>query len=846
MQHHYGLLLVLSALTSTTYCQLTQTLGGTASLSSNPNLVGNDVYQRSEIFPIDGQRTWLDDSFSLPTGTLTRFYIFIAGDSDFQGRSTNIRLQIWRPFNIGTNTFQLVWEQRISVVAPYPTGYLYTFTLSQGQQFAVQDGDQVGFTCEDTFCPVSYDQTSNHRTQFYKGGFNYPVLGSSYPFDILGFMSTWSIAVEMTGQSSSCQINTITGVAVPGGSFLVSSSANAHGNDVKQRAFYPNVVPWTAYIDYYNSLSLGNLTTIYLYVNYIAGASPVNILLQIWRPIKTTDRYFELVWQVRTSVSPGSNSPSGALYRWDLPYQYTLRVNPGDKLGFTCEGTICPISYDVSSDDRCEITYVGGNAATPCVRELISTDAYYFSPGVVFQTFSAAAVVTGYNCPIDLCIVLDSSGSIREGNVNGVDNWQLMLNFVINLLQFFNVDCKTDRVGLVRFSSTADNQFFMNTFCNNYDLQLQINKTGYLNAQTNMADAFNLVATYQYGNSKYGARLDTAYPLIVVITDGVANVKVNETSYQIERMKDITSLIYALGITNKIDVNQIKSIATSEDYGGGENKSYWLTNDFQSLNSLTQLYDQIVKLRVNCGSSPVNLTPGFPGPPGATGPMGSNGPPGATGATGATGAQGPGIVVTGPPGPPGNTGPPGSPGIPGAPGATGPAGPGYPPACQSSGGGSASNCNIDLVFVVDSSYLLGSSYWSNAINFMVNIVNAMTIGTSNAQIGLVTLGFNPTIVFRLNTYSTKASIISAIQAASYGPQWTNIASGLSILPTDLFTAGNGDRSNFPNVAVVILGVPANQGQSSTFTSAQAVWAAGISVFTIGTNQASTSEVQGIS
>lgn len=95
----------------------------------------------------------------------------------------------------------------------------------------------------------------------------------------------------------------------------MSSSANAHGNDVKQRAFYPNVVPWTAYIDYYNSLSLGNLTTIYLYVNYIAGASPVNILLQIWRPIKTTDRYFELVWQVRTSVSPGSNSPSGALYR---------------------------------------------------------------------------------------------------------------------------------------------------------------------------------------------------------------------------------------------------------------------------------------------------------------------------------------------------------------------------------------------------------------------------------------------------------------------------------------------------------------------------------------------------
>ena len=156
------------------------------------------------------------------------------------------------------------------------------------------------------------------------------------------------------------------------------------------------------------------------------------------------------------------------------------------------------------------------------------------------------------------------------------------------------------------------------------------------------------------------------------------------------------------------------------------------------------------------------------------------------------------------------------------------------------------DCNIDLVFVVDSSYLLGSSYWSNAINFIVNIVNAMTVGSSNAQIGLITLGFNPTVVFRLNTYTTKSSIISAIQAVTYGPQWTNIASGLNILTTDLFTAVQGDRSNFPDVAVIILGVPANQGQSFTFTSAQAVWAANISIFTIGTHQALTSEVQGIS
>ena len=129
---------------------------------------------------------------------------------------------------------------------------------------------------------------------------------------------------------------------------------------------------------------------------------------------------------------------------------------------------------------------------------------------------------------------------------------------------------------------------------------------------------------------------------------------------------------------------------------------------------------------------------------------------------------------------------------------------------------------------------------------MVNIVNAMTIGTSNARIGLVTLGYDPTVVFHLNTYSTKSSIISAIQAVTYVSQWTNIASGLNILTTDLFTVAKGDRSNVPNIAVVILGVPANQGQSSTFTSAQAVWATDISIFAIGTNQANSTEVQSIS
>ena len=76
--------------------------------------------------------------------------------------------------------------------------------MTQSQQFAVLAGDKLGWTCEDTFCPIAFDESSNHRTLFYVGGTCYPELGSSYAFDNLGYQSIWSVAVEIAGQSAPC------------------------------------------------------------------------------------------------------------------------------------------------------------------------------------------------------------------------------------------------------------------------------------------------------------------------------------------------------------------------------------------------------------------------------------------------------------------------------------------------------------------------------------------------------------------------------------------------------------------------------------------------------------------
>ena len=59
-------------------------------------------------------------------------------------------------------------------------------------------GDHIGWTCENIYCPISYDD-SGDVTQFFKYGDNLPILSNTYSFDVVGLGSTWSVAVELQG-----------------------------------------------------------------------------------------------------------------------------------------------------------------------------------------------------------------------------------------------------------------------------------------------------------------------------------------------------------------------------------------------------------------------------------------------------------------------------------------------------------------------------------------------------------------------------------------------------------------------------------------------------------------------
>lgn len=76
-------------------------------------------------------------------------------------------------------------------------------TLANYQQFQTLDGDRIGWTCEDPWCPIQYTAVVGRTTRFYNSGAlnsaTFPQLYNNYLFDATGVASVWSAAVEIQG-----------------------------------------------------------------------------------------------------------------------------------------------------------------------------------------------------------------------------------------------------------------------------------------------------------------------------------------------------------------------------------------------------------------------------------------------------------------------------------------------------------------------------------------------------------------------------------------------------------------------------------------------------------------------
>ena len=154
---------------------------------------------------------------------------------------------------------------------------------------------------------------------------------------------------------------------------------------------------------------------------------------------------------------------------------------------------------------------------------------------------------------------------------------------------------------------------------------------------------------------------------------------------------------------------------------------------------------------------------------------------------------------------------------------------------------------LDIIFVMDASGSIHSSNFQTMKTFVHDIVNSFDIGLDRVRVGVMSYGYSYTFHFYLNTYSSKSSVLSAINSLPYSGGGTDTAGALNAVRTIGFTTSYGARpisSGIPRIAIVITDGKSNS-YSATVSAANSMHNAGIIGFAIGIAGANLNELNAI-
>jgi len=198
----------------------------------------------------------------------------------------------------------------------------------------------------------------------------------------------------------------------------------------------------------------------------------------------------------------------------------------------------------------------------------------------------------------DILFLIDSSGSLTENNpIN--DNWELSKKFMLDFVADFTIGHDATRFGLIRFSMTADNIFYLNSHNDLSSMQRAIMDMTYIGSYTNTSGAI-LAAMNEQLVRERGDRSD-AENIVIILTDGLPNLDISRTIPDVRALQ-ARAKVFAVGVTDLINNEMLSDLSSPP---GVLNKNYYHVPDFESLSAVAEaIQDQ------TCESSPLDITTG--------------------------------------------------------------------------------------------------------------------------------------------------------------------------------------------------------------------------------------------
>ena len=184
-------------------------------------------------------------------------------------------------------------------------------------------------------------------------------------------------------------------------------------------------------------------------------------------------------------------------------------------------------------------------------------------------------------------MIVDSSGSIKDKNPpdNSYDNWQLLLNFLANLVDYFQIGPDDTQIGAVIFSDDASLEFPLNRYYDPAALKSAILRMRCMGQTTNTPEAIR-IARQQCFDPQSNDRPDVQN-LAIIVTDGVPYPpERREPAFrQAQILRSTGARLVAIGITDDIDVDVLRQLSSLPQVEG---QNYFTAPSFRVLNEISE------------------------------------------------------------------------------------------------------------------------------------------------------------------------------------------------------------------------------------------------------------------
>ncbi|XP_034862670.1 collagen alpha-3(VI) chain isoform X3 [Mirounga leonina] len=157
----------------------------------------------------------------------------------------------------------------------------------------------------------------------------------------------------------------------------------------------------------------------------------------------------------------------------------------------------------------------------------------------------------------------------------------------------------------------------------------------------------------------------------------------------------------------------------------------------------------------------------------------------------------------------------------------------------------AAQDSADIIFLIDGSNNTGSVHFAVIRDFLVNLLERLSVGAQQIRVGVVQYSDEPRTVFSLDTYSTKAQVLDAVKALEFtGGELANVGLALDFVVENHFTRAGGSRveEGVPQVLVLISAGPSSD---EIRDGVVALKQASVFSFGLGAQAASRAELQHI-